>query len=153
MNQIAPEVPGLSRAALAGGLNRPGYRFFLAGHLLSPASKVWTEEQRARGVFVRMVYLTASEEERCLSEGEAKGKHSGIAQIRASVQALADVIDGEDGEPAPGPWKTIPVLEKDPYWEALGAQGRQLAGAAFNMANAPDEGAREAMKASFRIIG
>lgn len=154
MTQPAPEVPGLSRTALSGGAaGRPGYCFLILGHLLSPVARVWTEEQRNRGVFVRMVYLTASEEERCLSEGEAKGKHSGIAQIRASVQAIGDVVTDDEGQPVPGGWKFIPALEKDAYWEALGAQGRQLAGAAFNMANAPDEEGRQAMKNSFRVVG
>lgn len=143
--QTPPDMPPT-------GLQRPGYRFFLPGRLLHPASRVWTEEQRKNGIFVRMVFLTATEEERCLSEGDNKGKHSGIAQIRTSFQAFADVV-GEGEEAGPGPWKAISDIDRNGYWEALGSQGRQLAGAAFNLANAPDEEGRKAMKDSFRILG
>ena len=134
------------------GLQRPGYSFLLRGDCLHPTSDRWSESQRKRGVFIRMVYLTGSEEERCIAEGENKGKHAGITQIRTAVQAFADVIDSDEG-PAPGGWTMVPPMDRDAFWEALGPRGRQLAGSAFNRANSPEPEARQVVTDTFRVLG
>jgi hypothetical protein len=162
-DKLAPAPPNMTRAALIGGagpMSRKGYNFFIPGRCLDPNTTVWTDEQRENGIFVRMTFLTAAEEEKCITESDAKGRHSGIAQSRMAFCAIAPSVpvegdgEGDDGRSiGPGAWKPIGWLDKDPYWNALGSQGRQLAGAAFNLANAADEEARKAMKDTFRIEG
>lgn len=156
---LAPEVPSLSRAALAGRPERPGFRIFVPGACLKVDSKLWTSEQRVHGVFLKGVYLSASEELEALADAQREGKAIavGVFQVIKSISAVADVVEvaSEEGdaERGPGPWKAIPGLEKRPYWEELGPMGRNLFTQGFQLANTPEEAHRAMAQASFRVIG
>jgi hypothetical protein len=153
------EVPGVTPGQLPA---RPGYEIHIPGECLKPGSRLWTDEQRAGGIWLRMVYLTSSEEEEVILEAQRAGSMAlanGI-QIRRSVHEVADNAPEriEDGEraivrPAPGPFKKIAALDRRAFWEELGGQGRTFVIYAFNQANTPSEAAREAATASFRVSG
>lgn len=153
------EVAGVVPGQMA---DRPGYEIHIPGECLKPGSRTWNDAQRAGGIWLRMIYLTSTEEEEVLTEAQRAGSMvlaNGI-QIRRSVSEIADNVPEkvEQGEevverPAPGPFKKIAVLDRRAFWEELGGQGRSLAIYAFNQANTPSEAAREAATASFRVAG
>lgn len=153
------DVPGVK---LGEQVQRPGYEILVPGECLKVGSKLWTDEQRASGVWLRMVYLTSTEEEEVLKEAAREGTMA-VANAFQVRRSLADVAPNvpetveADGEPvvrpAPGSWKRIPPLERRAVWEELGPQGRNFAIYAFNQANNPSEVAREAATKSFRLSG
>lgn len=141
---------------------RAGYEIYIPGECLKPGSKVWTEEQRKVGIWLKMVYLTPSEEEKALGEAQRAGNVAAVAmtQVRVSIHEQADnvpVKDEVDGEEVlrnePGPFRRVPSIELRPLWAELGPQGRSFAMSAFNMANSPSDEARAAAMASFRVTG
>lgn len=157
---LAPEAPGLGQRVLQSRRERAGFATFIPAECLKIGSKLWSEVQREQGVWLKGVYLTASEEEDAIGEAQREGKGGavGIYQIRKSLVAVADSIAVFDEETqqeklAPGAWKLIPSLEIRPYWEELGPQGRGLFAQAFQTANTPSDAAREVAKASFRTVG
>lgn len=161
MTQIAPEAPGLkSLHAVPARKDREGFAIYLPGECLKRGSRLWTDVQREHGVWLKGIYLTASEEEEAIVEAQREGKTTlvGVYTIRKTLVAIADplqVVDEENGEArvAPGPWRAIPALEVRPYWEEIGTMGRTLFTQAYQLAHTPSEAARAVALASFRQVG
>lgn len=158
MTQQAPEAPGLkSMSAIPARHQRPGWAIFVPGSCLKVDSRLWTEQQREQGVWVKGIFLSASEEEDAISEAQREGKPNliGVYTIRRTLVAIADSLetaDPETGEKrlAPGAWRPIPALDLRAYWEELGTQGRGLFTQSFQLANTPSDAARAVALASFR---
>lgn len=158
--ELAPEVPGLGRAALSGLANRPGFAILIPGECLKPDSKLWSDEQRERGVWVKGIFLSASEEEACIVDAGREGKLAaiGLYNMRRSLHAIADPIAYDDPEApdgkgrGPGSWSLIPTLDRRAYWEDLGAQGRGVFATAYQLANSPSQAAQEVALKSFRSV-
>lgn len=158
MTDFAPEAPGLkSISALPTRAQRPGWAIFLPGQCLKVDSKLWSQPQREQGVWLKGIFLSASEEEDAISEAQREGKANlvGVYTIRKSLVAIADSIettDPESGEArlAPGAWRPIPALDLRSYWEELGTQGRGLFTQSYQLANTPSDAARAVALASFR---
>jgi hypothetical protein len=153
------DVPGIKPGELPP---RPGYEVYVAGECLKPASKFWKEDQREGGVWVRLFYLTSTEEESALGEAQRSGNLAavGMVQVRVALAGLASnvretvEVDGEVKVTSrAGTYAKIPALEKRAVWEELGPQGRSLVMSAFNLGNSPSEEARAAAMASFRVTG
>lgn len=122
---------------------------------------MWSDAQREAGIWLRMVYLTSSEEEEVILEASRAGLVlANTFQVRRSIQQMADSslvqIEQADGvvtQPAPGPFKKIAVMDRRAFWEEIGGVGRSIALLAFNLANTPSEAARVIATASFRVTG
>jgi hypothetical protein len=157
---LAPEVSGLSPRALPRRGDRQGFAMFIPGECLKLGSRHWTPEQLAVGVWLKGIFLTASEEEEAIADAQREGRLAavGLYQIKKSLSALAEPITTVEADPhtgldhAPGAWKPIPALELRAYWEELGPQGRSLFTQAYQTANTPSEAAREVALRSFRSI-
>lgn len=158
MTEIAPEVPSLKNvSSLPSRAQRPGWMILIPGSCLKVDSKLWTLEQREQGVWVKGIFLSASEEEEAISEAQRAGQANliGVYTIRKSLAAVADsceTTDPETGEKrqAPGAWRPIPALELRPYWEELGTQGRGLFTQSYQLANTVSQEALAVALNSFR---
>jgi hypothetical protein len=153
------EAPGTTSGGLprpADKFDRPGYEIFVPGACLKIGSKMWDQDHRKDGVWLRMVYLTASEEIEALNEAQRAGAMV-VAQTftaRKSVVAIASAkAPDDDGVRGMGEWKRVPKLDAPAVWEELGFQGRNIAYQAFNLANSASEENREAALKSFRVVG
>lgn len=160
MNEIAPEVPGLkAMSAAPARYQREGFALYIPGECLKRDSRLWSQQQREQGVWLKGIFLSASEEEDALMEAirENKGALASVYTIRKTLAAIAESLEAEDPEtgdrrPAPGAWKPIPGLELRPYWEEIGSMGRTLYTQAYQHAHTPSEGARALALASFRTV-
>lgn len=157
MTQPAPEVPGLSPRALSSLGSRPGFAIFLPGECLKADSKLWNEAQRQSGVFVKGVFLSASEEEEAITEAAREGKAPAapVYSIRKSLSAISEPMQVEEEEGtklAPGAWRVIPALERRAYWDELGPMGRALFVQAYQLANSPSQAVLEVALKSFRVL-
>lgn len=151
-----------SASSKLAATERPGYEIMIPGECLKPGSAMWSDAQREYGIWLRMVYLTSSEEEAALGEAQRSGNLASVAmiQVRASLHQLADNVPEEvdvDGSPehhnVPSAYKPIPRLERRVMWEEFGPQGRALVMAAFSLASSPSEAARSSAMTSFRLAG
>lgn len=160
MTQPAPEVPSLKSVhAVPSRKDREGFAIFVPGECLKRGSRHWTDAQREQGVWLKGIYLTASEEEEAIVEAQREGKGALLVAytIRKTLAGIADplrVVDQETGEEkiAPGPWRAIPALELRPYWEEIGSMGRTIYTQAYQLAHTPSEAARAVALASFRQV-
>lgn len=136
---------------------RPGYEIRIPGECLKIGSSHWTPEQRANGVWVKMVFLTSSEEESVLLEAARVGAAlSTTIHVRSSLAAIATSVASQgddDTRHEPGTYAPVKELDRRGLWEELGAQGRNLCFYAFGQANNPDEKSRSAATQSFRLTG
>lgn len=160
MTEMAPEVPGLkSMSALPARYQREGFALFIPGECLKKGSRHWTPEQKEHGVWLKGIFLSASEEEDALVEAtrEGKGQLASVYTIRKTMAAVADSILSEDPEtgaarPSPGAWRPIPALELRPYWEEIGTVGRTIFTQAYQFAHTPSKEAQAVALASFRTV-
>lgn len=160
MTQPAPDVPGLKAiSAVPSRKDRDGFAIFIPGECLKRGSRLWTDAQREQGVWLKGIFLAASEEEEAILEAQREGKAALLVAytIRRTLAAVADALtitDEETGEEkiAPGPWRAIPALEMRPYWEEIGSQGRTIYTQAYQLAHTPSEAARAVALASFRLV-
>lgn len=156
----APEVQGIKGlSALPSRASREGFAIFVPGECLKRGSHHWSDAQKEGGVWLKGIYLTASEEEEAVSESQREGKPAlvGIYTIRKALVAIAEPLtarDDETGEEStvPGPWRPIPALEIRAYWEEIGSMGRGLFSQAYTLAHTPSAAARAVALASFRQI-
>lgn len=148
------ETPGQKGFAPAPAKKeRPGFMVLVPGECLRPASRMWNDAQRASGVWIKLVYLTASEEEQALTEAVRTGNAAatGLYQVKRSLAAVADNLSDENGGDTPGELRGVPHLERDGLWEELGQKGRALVLAAYNQGVSPSEEAVQRSAQSFRI--
>lgn len=164
---MADNMVSVPEVKLGAKIERPGYEILIPGECLKPGSKMWSEEQRANGIWLSLVLLTSTEEEACLGEAQRSNNFAAInyIQTRKALVAMAPnvpvsvEVTAADGssqmveQPSPGPFARVPDLEKKAFWEELGPHGRSMAVMAFNTANTPSEAARAAAMASFRLAG
>ena len=117
-----------------------GWSFVVPGECLKVGDAMWSDEQRARGIEVRCVYSSSTDEEQVLDEISRAGGSAGKAmpfQARLSISA----IDG----------KKIRHVDKVFVWEALGPMGRGMVQMAWHRANTASEEASKKFAASFRV--
>lgn len=153
---FAAEPPGLGADALgAPPQSRPGFAVFVPGECLKLDAQGWSLAQRDHGVWVKGVYLTASEEEEAISDAHREGRLGAVIsyQIRKSLFAVADSIQGEDGMIGPGAWRRLTVFTQRPCWDELGPKGRVIFTQAYQLAHTPSQAAREVAQRSFRLVG
>lgn len=143
------EVPSDSLNERVAQADRPGWDFDIPGEALKLGSKLWSDEQKQKGIKLGMMFLTSAEEEDALSEAARSGKlaSAGIIQVRRSL-AKVGVFGAEPG--AEG-WRNIAHADKIKVWEELGPKGRGMAMAAHARANAPSQEALAVAADSFRI--
>ena len=117
-----------------------GWSFTIPGECLKIGDPTWSDEQRAKGISVRCVYMTSSEEEQVLDEISRAGGSTAKAmpfQARRSIST----IDG----------KKVGHLDKVMFWEAFGPMGRGMVQMAWQRANQASEEASKKFVASFRV--
>lgn len=156
----APEVPSIGSVhAVPSRKDRDGFAIFVPGECLKRGSRLWTDAQREQGIWLKGIYLSASEEEEAIMEAQREGKGPLLIAytVRKTLVAVADpirVVDTETGEEkvSPGPWRSIPALEIRPYWEEIGGMGRTFYTQAYQLAHTPSEAARAVALASFRQV-
>jgi hypothetical protein len=154
--EMAAETPDAGLQALGGARKqRAGFCLLIAGDCLDEESALWTDKQRAEGVWTKGIYLGASEEEDVYVDAARQGKAAAVAlfQIKYCFYAIAETVGhNEQGQPMPGPWKLVPVLDRGGYWQALGSKGRSLFSQAFQRAHIPGEESRQIAAQSFRQV-
>lgn len=157
------DVPSQPLSALrAGAAMRVGWSVYIAGDALDPSpTALWTPAQRASGVFVRFVHLTAAEEEKAVNAAVMARSPGALGsyQMRAALYALADAGPAPESTtdaPYPPPethddWKFVAHLHKEKVFNDLGLAGRALCAQAWQTATSPSERAAAAAAASFRL--
>lgn len=133
--------------------DRPGFMVLVPGECLRLGGRLWSDAQRASGVWIKLVYLTAAEEEQALTDAVRSGNAAatGLQQVKRSLAAVADNLVDEDGRDTPGDLRGVPHLERDGLWEELGQKGRAIVLSAYNQGVSPSEEAVQRAAQSFRF--
>ena len=132
---------GAQAAAMAIPADRAGWEFQIPGACLHPTSKQWDEAQRASGITMRMVFLTAREEREAYGKAQRAGDSSAMGALYFQMQAAIWSLDG----------KKVGYMDREAIFEALGPQGRSIVLSMWGRGTAPSPEAQAAANDSFRL--